>query len=87
MAGSREQPEAVYVVRAYVVNRSTGARTSESIVGIFEDRAGAESLVEAFNQQAFERRRSTDQEEARAHLVRYGMPYTAPAVKELMEVT
>jgi len=87
MAGSREQPEAVYVVRACVVNRSTGTRTSESIIGMFEDRAEAENLVEAFNQQAVERRRSTDREEARAHLVRYGMPYSAPAVKELMEET
>jgi len=84
MAGNVGQPEAIYVVRAYVINRATGARTSESIIGMFVARAEAERLVEVFDEQTRLLNRKTNQEETRAHLVRYDMPYVAPAVKRLM---
>jgi len=75
----------VYVVRAHVTERSTGATRSTSIIGMFDSRTEADKLVDAFNTRAVEQERKSSDEAVRAYLVRYGMPYAAPAVKKLME--
>ena len=44
-----QQEDVVYVIRAQVADRSTSVTKSTSIIGMFDKRAEADRLVEAFN--------------------------------------
>ena len=72
--------ESVHIVFAATVETKTGRLRSRNIIGVFDDIMEAKNLERKFNA----RKQEAEGVVSRSFCVRYGMPYVAPMVKELM---
>lgn len=71
----------VWVVFTATVTFATMKRSEQHLIGIFEDLAEAETLEKKFNEQAKE----IDGAITKAFTIRYGVPYLAPIMKQMLE--